>query len=96
MTSGIYKLCFLSKGLCILCVCSPACMHVCVSHVCSTYKGQKSTSDPLKLQLLVVVSWELNLGPLQEQVLLIAEPPLQAVFFCLCVCFCFVCFRTGI
>lgn len=32
-----------------------------------TLGGQKTASDPLELELCVVVSWELNLCPLTEQ-----------------------------
>ena len=44
-----------------------------------THEGQKSTSDPLDLQLQIIVNcWELNLDPLEEQpVLLTVEPSLQ-------------------
>lgn len=50
----------------------------CASRAC---EGQEKASDPLKLELLMIVSqcscWELNLGPQEElSVLLIAEPPL--------------------
>lgn len=40
--------------------------------------------------------WELNLDPLQEQVLIITEPSLQFHIFCLCIClYLFVCLRWG-
>jgi hypothetical protein len=43
-----------------------------------TFRGQKKEMDPLKLQLQMVVSWELNSGPLEEQpVLLTAEPSIS-------------------
>lgn len=49
-------------------------MHECSSSCKQMYHiharalgGQKTASDPLELELWVVVSWELNPGPLTEK-----------------------------
>ena len=67
---------------------------------CSAHRVQKRALDLLELELQAVVShivWELepNLGPMQEQlVLLTTEPSFQClnsdiyVYICLCVCTC--------
>jgi hypothetical protein len=49
-------------------------------------RGQKRVWDPLEVELQVAVSWESNLGPEEEQpVLLTIEPSLQlllhSIFF---------------
>lgn len=55
------------------------CMHVCLC-VPTAFECQKKESDPLELELQMLVScyvgnWELNAGSLQEQpVALIMEP----------------------
>lgn len=38
------------------------CMYVCVLHVDSTHKGQKRASDPLGLELQMLVSYRVLLG----------------------------------
>jgi hypothetical protein len=56
-------------------------MYGCAPHACSAHGGQKRTTDPLKLNLQMVVSHHVdagNPGPLWEQpVLLTAELSLQ-------------------
>jgi hypothetical protein len=45
-------------------------VYVSASCACSAHGGQKRASDPLKLELQIIVSgrcWETNLGPLEEQ-----------------------------
>lgn len=64
---------FCFKVFCLWCfVC------VCALHVCSSHKGQKGALEAFKLVLQTTVSCHGNLGPPQEQpMLLIAEPPLK-------------------
>lgn len=45
-----------------------ACMCVCALCACSDYGGQKRVLDILELSIM----WELNLGPLKEQLVLLA------------------------
>ena len=53
-----------------ICVCAPC--------VLGAHEGQKRTSHPWKLELLMVLSWKVNWDPWQElQVPLTAEPSLQ-------------------
>ena len=60
-----------------------ASMYVCVPSVCSGHREQKKVLDPSELELQMVVSHHVDAGnrtrsgPLQEQVLLSAEPSLQ-------------------
>lgn len=61
-----------------------SCLSVCkyAGYVPDTQRGQKGASDPLELESQVFVSykWELDLGPLQEQaVLLTTESFLRAL-----------------
>lgn len=49
-----------------------ACMYVFAPHVCSVLKGQKRVSDPLELELELVVSHQMDAGfPLNEQPVLL-------------------------
>lgn len=60
-------------------------MHICVrvcAHECRYHGGQKRSVDPLELEVWLDVSSLVEvlgteLSPQQEQVLLVAEPPLQ-------------------
>jgi hypothetical protein len=68
------SLCFISfkKCYCMWVSILLACM--CITCVPGTH-GQKRVSDPLELESQKIVCWELNLGPLKEQpVLLTTEP----------------------
>lgn len=53
-------------------------LQVCTPYVCQSFIGQKSVFDPQELVFdaceLPGEYWKLNLVPLQEQVLLTAEP----------------------
>lgn len=67
----------------IICVCICACMCTCMC-----VPAQKKALDPLMLELLAVVSWlicvthwEVNSGPLQQQVLLTLQPSELFFFF---------------
>lgn len=61
-------------GVC-LCVCP------CTTFVSGAHGSQKRSLDILKLELQMAMSWEVNLGPLGEQcMLLAAESSLQPCF----------------
>lgn len=67
-----------------------ACMYISTPYVCSAPRDQKKVSDPLELELGMAVSchvgtWETNLGPLQDQPVLLRDDcrvisPALAVF----------------
>ena len=40
----------------------PACVYICVSHVCSDHKGQKRASDFLGLKLKMAVNCHIGAG----------------------------------
>lgn len=42
-------------------------MDGCEPHACSAHRGQQRASHPSQLELQVVVSWDLNTGPLGEE-----------------------------
>lgn len=55
------------------------CVWVC-AHECSAWRDQKGALDPLELELQAVLNrltWfqELNLGPLEEESILVAAEP---------------------
>ena len=83
----MYKMKIRGKGLFLtfyLCGCFVY-MYVCVPCGFNVYEDQKRTLD-LELELegsfeVPCAYWELNLGPLEEQLLLNAEPCLQPDFF---------------
>ena len=56
---------------CFTCICAPW-------YVPGSFRVQGRVLEPLERDLEIFVSWELNLGPVQEpEVLLITEPALQ-------------------
>ena len=75
-----------------------ACMHLYASCLCSAHRGQKKRLDlllpVLKMFVRYHMSWDLNPGPLLEQlILLTTESSLPKFFVCLfsfflfCLCF---------
>lgn len=52
------------------------CLHVCLYSTCmpGVLEGQKRMLDPLELVSAIMWLLESNLGPLEEEVLLITEP----------------------
>lgn len=47
----------------------------CKACVLGACRGQKRTLDPLEVELQMIVSWELKLGPLEEKPMLLSIDP---------------------
>lgn len=67
----------------IICLFNVMCLYGCHNGYMCAHRGQKRTSDSLEMDTQIGVNWELNLLPLQKQLVLLTEPALQLPYLLL-------------